>query len=260
LIRSREPLRFVAEWLPHAVVPSLSSLVELREGSRRGDAEGPVPEVELVAVGAPDLSRPAASESARGLGALPGAEQEIRALGELFGAGALALTGTRATEAAVRAAMPRGRYVHFATHALLDRRFPMSSSLVLSAGSDAADERDDGLLHGWEIFEVPALAAELVTLAGCETGRGAEWEGEGLIGLAQAFHYVGTPAVLASQWRVGDAWVGELTSAFYSELLAGRDPMQALAAAQRRMIARSHPYYWAAFTLFGVGEGSGRPR
>lgn len=48
-------------------------------------------------------------------------------------------------------------------------------ALVLSAGEDGAAERDDGLLHGWEILEIPTLAAELVTLAGCETGRGAEW-------------------------------------------------------------------------------------
>ncbi len=255
LIQSREPLKFFAEWMPHAVVPSLSSLVELRQER----AEKPRPELELVAAGAPDMESPEATERARRLGRLPGARQEIDDLEKIFGTGVLALTGEQATEPAVRDGMQRGRYVHFATHALLDRRFPMSSSLVLSVSETASVERDDGLLHGWEILENPPLAAELVFLAGCETGRGAEWEGEGLIGLAQAFHYAGAPAVLASQWRIGDDWAGELSRTFYGELLAGREPMLALAAAQRQMIAADgstmrHPYYWAALTLFGVGD------
>ena len=257
LVRSREPLRFVAEWKPHAVVPSLTSLVELREGQ----VDRPEPDLEWVAVGAPDLSNPT-SARARGLSALPGSQREIETLARLFGDRRVTLTGAEATEAATRAAMPRGRYVHFATHALLNRRFPMSSSLVLSSSRLDPTERDDGLLQGWEILEIPTLAAELVTLAGCETGRGAEWAGEGLIGLAQAFHYVGTPAILASQWRVGDAWVGALSEAFYRQLLAGESPMAALASAQRSLIASTagpnaamrHPYYWGAFTLFGVGE------
>ncbi len=256
LIRSREPLRFVAEWKPHAVVPSLSSLVELREEQ----ADRPEPELEWLGVGAPDLARSAPAR-ARGLGALPGSRRELETLAGLFGGMTMTLTGGAATEAAARAALPRGRYLHFATHALLNRRFPMSSSLVLSSG-DLETERDDGLLHGWEILGTSALAAELVTLAGCETGRGAEWAGEGLIGLAQAFHYAGTPAILASQWRVGDAWVGTLTEAFYRELLAGSRPMDALAAAQRRLIASAsgpeaamaHPFYGAAFTFFGVSD------
>ena len=252
LVHSREPLAFFAEWKPHAIVPSLTILADLATA----EVTRPRAEYDLVAVGDAQFDGSGRYGTLE-LDPLPGSRDEVEQIAELFATGNKVLLAGEATESAVRDLLPKARYVHFATHAILDRRFPLDSSLALALVDELTDQGDDGLMHAWEIMESPPLAAELVALAGCETGLGAEWAGEGLVGLTQAFHYLGVPDILASQWRVGDVWVGELTRPFYSGLRSGQLPMEALAYAQRRMIRSSnetlrHPFFWASFTLYGA--------
>ncbi len=254
LVVDRDTPQFLAELRPHTVVPSLTALAELGERL----VERTPPELALAAFGAPRFD--SGWEGSLDLRPLPGAGIEIERLDALFD-DSVALSGNQATETAARELLPRARFVHFATHALLDRRFPLDSSLALTASAE--EGADDGLLHGWEVLESPELSAELVSLAGCETGLGARWKGEGLVGLTQAFHYAGAPNVLASQWNVGDAWAGEMTARFYELLLEDLPPIEALARVQAEMIGaqssedaevKRHPFYWASFTLFGTGR------
>ena len=84
------------------------------------------------------------------------------------------------------------RYVHFATHGVLDSERPGLSSLVLSM-VDAQGKSQDGFLRANDIYNLK-LPAELVVLSACQTGLGKEIKGEGLVGLTRGFMYAGARA------------------------------------------------------------------
>ena len=65
-----------------------------------------------------------------GLRPLPHSREEIDGIAALFGANGRSYRGDAATEERVRAEAPGARYLHFATHGLLDPRSPLDSALV----------------------------------------------------------------------------------------------------------------------------------
>jgi CHAT domain-containing protein len=146
------------------------------------------------------------------------------------------------------------RYLHFATHGLLNDVRPELSGLVLSLVD--RDGRDvPGLLTASDVFNLE-LGADLVVLSGCRTALGKEVRGEGLIGLTRAFMYAGVPRVVASLWPVDDLTTAELMKGFYEGMLGPETlrPAAALRRAQARMARDprwSAPYYWAGFQLQG---------
>jgi len=145
------------------------------------------------------------------------------------------------------------RYVHFATHGLLDSERPGLSSLVLSM-VDAEGKPQDGFLRANDIYNL-RLPAELVVLSACQTGLGKEIKGEGLVGLTRGFMYAGAARVVVSLWSVNDKATADLMTKFYEKMLKqGQRPAAALRAAQVEMWkqkAWQSPYYWAAFTMQG---------
>ncbi|HSC16241.1 MAG TPA: CHAT domain-containing protein [Gammaproteobacteria bacterium] len=145
------------------------------------------------------------------------------------------------------------RIIHFATHGVIDTRYPDLSGLALS-GFDAAGTPTRGLLGLPDIYALD-LNADLVVLSACETAVGREIRGEGLLGLTQGFLYAGAKGVVASLWRVPDRATSELMQRFYDHLLRdGLRPADALRQAQLSIAAEprwSDPYYWSAFVLLG---------
>src|SRR5262249_10369987 len=94
------------------------------------------------------------------------------------------------------------RLIHFATHGVIDTRYPDLSALALS-GFDAAGAPTNGLLGLPDIYALH-LNADLVVLSACETALGRDIRGEGLLGLTQGFLYAGAKGVVASLWPVAD--------------------------------------------------------
>jgi CHAT domain-containing protein len=145
------------------------------------------------------------------------------------------------------------RYVHFATHGLLDSERPGLSSLVLSM-VDAQGKAQDGFLRANDVYNLK-LPAELVVLSACQTGLGKEVKGEGLIGLTRGFMYAGAARVVVSLWSVNDKATADLMTKFYQKMLKqGQRPAAALRSAQVEMWKQKQwqsPYYWAAFTMQG---------
>jgi CHAT domain-containing protein len=145
--------------------------------------------------------------------------------------------------------------VHLACHGLVDVRVPANSALALTPGPDA-----DGLLTIPEIFRL-RIPADLVVLSACETAKGKVYKAEGVIGLTRAFMMAGTPRVLCSLWNVDDAATQALMVRFY-ELWnpaegEGLPAAAALARAQDHVRSQEqwrHPYYWAAWVLWGLGD------
>jgi CHAT domain-containing protein/tetratricopeptide (TPR) repeat protein len=256
-----DPPVFLAEEKPLHSVLSATLYAELRRGRRPSPtAVGPLvafadPSVRPPAAGSrDDPAEPPMRRYSRGLARLPGARAEARALAELWGTDAHIYVGAAATEQRLRELPVRPRYLHFACHALLDRRFPLDSALALAAPAHPGNG-DNGLLQAWEIFERLRLDTDLVTLSACETGLGRDAGGEGLIGLTRAFQFAGARSILASLWAVSDGTTAELMERFYALLRAGRPKDLALQEAQRELLhsrgGAAHPVHWAAFTLSG---------
>jgi CHAT domain-containing protein/tetratricopeptide (TPR) repeat protein len=150
--------------------------------------------------------------------------------------------------------LDRYRYVHFATHGLINTSRPELSGIVLSLVDRKGGEQE-GFLSSLDIFNLK-LQAEVVVLSACRTALGKEVRGEGLVGLTRSFMYAGTPRVVASLWRVDDAATAELMKRFYQGMLGPRKlrPAAALREAQLAVAKQKRwqdPYYWAAFVLQG---------
>lgn len=178
--------------------------------------------------------------------ALPGARAEVEQLSRRFPAERrLALVGEQATEANAKRLSPGQTIVHFAVHGLIRDDRPWESALILAPGGG-----EDGWFKVPEIFGLD-LRTDLVTLSGCSTGLG-KLSGDGIVGLARALVYAGTPSVIVSQWDVSDLSTAYLMDRFYAGLVAGRGKAHSLRAAQLQTLERyAHPALWAAFVLVG---------
>jgi CHAT domain-containing protein len=147
------------------------------------------------------------------------------------------------------------RLIHFATHGLLDTRYPGRSGLVLSLINNRG-KAQDGYLRLKDIYQLK-LSADLVVLSACESALGKDLESEGMIGLTRAFLYAGSQRVVSSLWKVDDEATAELMKHFYRRLHKGASPGLALRGAQSDLATNPKnpewklPYYWAAFVLQG---------
>jgi len=233
-----------------AYVPSATVWTQLTERER------PEATQEFFAVGNPDFGTTNSLSNLRGttLEQLPFTEEEVDRIARLFPAGETrVLTGAGASESAVRGALADGsyRYVHFATHGLIDDDRPDYSALALSVGETAGE----GLLQASEIFNL-SINADLVVLSACETGLGQLIQGEGMVGLTRAFMYAGANSLVVSLWSVSDASTASLMQHFYDELIGeGASKAAALRSAKHRLLedaSTSHPFHWAPFVLNGA--------
>ena len=260
--------RYLVEWKPVWITLSATVYGELRQRRSRETVPDDTDEAPtLLAFGDPVLPRSGVRDDDTAdrqrsllhevteLRPLPAARDEVDRIATLFPGRAEVLVGARATEDRVKR-LAHVRYLHFATHAVLDDASPMDTALVLAAPA-SADERENGLLQAWEVEQL-RLNVDLVVLSACDSGLGRELRGEGLWGLTRAFQHAGARSVVASLWRVSDQATSALMVRFYDHLRAGRAKDEALRAAQIDLIegrvARrnvSMPYHWAAFQLYG---------
>ncbi|HWS89553.1 MAG TPA: CHAT domain-containing tetratricopeptide repeat protein [Pyrinomonadaceae bacterium] len=249
--------RFLLEEAAVAYAPSLTVLREMSRRRRQQDS-GEAPAT-LLALGNPLQGKGAGGGAALrggGLEALPEAEQEVKALGRLYGAArSRVYTGAEAREDRFKSEAGRARVLHFAAHGLVNNASPMYSHLALAAGGAG----EDGLLEAWELTRLD-LKADLAVLSACETARGRAAAGEGVIGLSWAMFIAGVPSIVVSQWKVESAGTRELMVNFHRGLISPTPKLtksEALRQAALKLLKNpetNHPFYWAGFVL--VGEGS----
>jgi CHAT domain-containing protein/lipopolysaccharide biosynthesis regulator YciM len=240
----------------HAISYAYSATV-LLQGLRRRRASPPD---EFVGF-APGFAEQAASAEVPR--PLPASRKEVTAVrglfakrqgffGGWFSGRSRVYLGRDATEGRLKSAgLERYRYVHLATHGVVDEEHPSLSRLLLGPESRSGE---DGVLYLGEVYNL-RLNADLVVLSACDTGGGRIARGEGIIGLTRGFLYAGASSLLVSLWPVSDAAAEGLVVDFYAGLLRGQPKAQALREAKLRTMGRNpeyaKPFYWASLVLVG---------
>lgn len=204
------------------------------------------------------------------------------------GIGVIPLTGGAATKQALTAQMPKVSYIHLATHGFFIReqkaagppvtgppagddplggryvqsaRNPLVESGVVLAGANrrgAPDtEADDGVLTAEELVGMDLSGCELIALSACETARGEEVAGQGVIGLRASILAAGGRSLLMSLWKVPDEATNRLMKEFYTNYWVRKmGKAEALRKAQEAVRDDpsrefSAPVNWAAWVLVG---------
>ncbi len=216
---------------------------------------------------APNVAGPAlAAGDVRGaaglhgpLAPLPGTRREVEAIRAAFPEGkVVTLLGAEAAEPRLFAEAKGARFLHLATHGLVDEGGRASLSALALTPPRLPEPGDDGFLTLGDLLERwrgRLDGAELVVLSACESHRGEIERDEGVLALPWGFCYAGARAVVASLWKVGDESTSLLMADFYKRLLSegARGPCEALHAA-RKALRRTHPdpHRWGAFVFVGA--------
>ena len=153
------------------------------------------------------------------------------------------------------------RFIHFATHGLVDAQVPQLSALVVGS-YDARGNPVDGAIRVADL-SLQTLTADVAVFSACDTALGGEVLSEGLVGIGSTTLARGARSVVASLWPVADEIGARLMTEFYQHLLRdSMSPPAALGAAMRSVVSRdasADPAVWAAFQVSVVALGPGLP-
>jgi len=153
------------------------------------------------------------------------------------------------------------RFIHIATHGIVDAQVPQLSALILGS-YDASGNVVDGAVRVADL-SLQTLKADVAVFSACDTALGRQVPSEGLVGISSTVLARGARAVVASLWPVSDEIGARLMTEFYRHLL--HDSMSApaaLGAAMRSVVSRdgsADPALWAAFQVSVVALGPGLP-
>jgi CHAT domain-containing protein len=183
------------------------------------------------AASSPEGARPGSGGRRPAFTPLPGTRRELVSLARVFSKAEL-LMGPEASEPnldqlAASDRLRAFRYLHFATHGVLDGQRPMRSALILAQdrltdplqAAQKGEALSEGRLTAERILRGWKLDAELVTLSACESGLGMHAGGEGYLGFSQALFRAGARGLVVSLWQVDDTATALLMARFYENLL-----------------------------------------
>lgn len=194
---------------------------------------------------------------------LPYTAVEARDIAALFPAGQVQeLLGTDATrERVLSLDWSKYRYIHLATHAVVDAEVPQLSAIVLGSYDSKGEIADRSVRVSDLALE--SLNADVVAFSACDTALGRQIPSEGLMGLGTTTLARGAHAVLASLWPVADEMGAQVMTEFYRHLLHdSASAPAALGAAMRSAVTHDRvadPALWAAFQVSVATLGGGRP-
>ncbi len=181
---------------------------------------------------------------------LPGAQAEAAVLQQRFPGQVTVLTGDRATHDAVLAALPAGRWAHFACHGTSDLDNPSASCLLLA-------DHQQRPLTVTDVARLRLDDAGLAFLSACSTARPGGRLADEAIHLASAFQLAGYRHVIATLWPIGDQQAVDITADIYTTLTAtGEDDVagavHAAVRRTRRLRGWDTPSAWASHIHAGA--------
>lgn len=272
-----EPLRYLVEDHAVAYLSSASLLKTLRESQARKQTKSPYPllafanpsyEDDPGAKGGDGTNRGLQTRAYReimpgGFPELPETEDEARAIKKLLKAPEQshplqikeAASRSRVFNLNQAAKLRNFRYLVFACHGIL----PGEVDRILQPALVLSHPEKDGYLTMSDVFCLQ-LNAELVSLSACNTGRGNEIKGEGVMGLTRAFMYSGTPAVSVTLWSVESESAKELNVGMYRFLTQKQGRAEALREIKLALLRGQkgeqyrHPFFWGPLVVFGDGQ------
>jgi CHAT domain-containing protein len=202
---------------------------------------------------------------------LPGTREEVKGIYQVLtgqpyspqpDGSVTVLLGEDATGPRLAEAAKGTRYLHLATHGLVEPgQNAIYSSVVLSQPEVMTPE-DTGLLTLQDLFDHwwgRLAGTELVVLSACDS-EGLDERGsnstadEGVFGLPWGFMYAGSPAVVASLWEVQDVSTAELMKKFYQDMKSSpsTNKLSAFTAARKQLKQDyPEPFFWAPFIYLG---------
>ena len=199
-----------------------------------------------LVIGMPTLASAVASRFAP----LPDADREAQSVASRFRRAHL-LVGTKVTSLMIRQELPHSDVFHFAGHALSGIK---QSGLVLASPPDSDESISEPRILSASDLEATLLQRlQLVVLSACASAE-AEKGFTGPDTLVRGFLRAGVPHVVASRWPVDSHTTERMMAEFYTHLFQGQPSTTALQQATNSVSknpATSHPYYWAAFAVYG---------
>ena len=252
------------------MLPSVSSLRALRSFGQA--AQAPVP---FLGIGDPELGgprlkrrRPMMSDGVdvalvRQLTPLPETAGELEAMSKtLEGKSNEIITAGSATLSTVeKLPVNRFRVVAFATHGLRTAELAGLTEPALVLTPDSSVAGDNGLLRASEIAQMH-FNADWVVLSACNTAApDGSPEGESLSGLAKAFFYAGTRAILVSHWPVNSLASVQLTTVAVglASNSAKMGKAEALQRAMLQLLDHGKPFFLPPYDV-GALRRRGRER
>jgi CHAT domain-containing protein len=218
----------------------------------------------------------AEGEQTVGLKSLPGAEAEIKSIGDLLttdGWNSKTYVRGEANETTVRSAI-NPTILHIATHGYFGeqgaviKQLESNTNPLFKSGLYFANVNDtykayqnggstisfnDGILTAYEAMSLSLENTRLVVLSACESGLGDVKNGEGVYGLQRAFMVAGARNLITSIVKVEDQATKELMVTFYQNLSISDQIGESMRKAQ---IAIKNKYIkaniWGAFMLIGT--------
>ncbi|MDQ6614191.1 MAG: CHAT domain-containing protein [Actinomycetota bacterium] len=151
---------------------------------------------------------------------LPGADEEVRQLAELYPE-AQSLTGSEATASAVMSALSRAEIAHLAAHGRFRSDSPLFSSVLLA----------DGPLTVYDLERL-RRGPRTVVLAACDAAVSAVRTGDELLGTAAALIGLGVRSVVAPVMPVPDGSTAPFMIALHRRIQLGETPAEALVTAR----------------------------
>lgn len=128
---------------------------------------------------------------------------------------------------------------------------------LLLARSDSQNHSaatDTAILDGNGVASLNLSNIQLAVFSACSTAKD-ENAGEGSAeSLVNLFLRAGVSQVMATRWNVDSRITAKFMQIFYDNLLSGASVISSVRSAELQLRTNAetrHPYYWAAFTVFG---------
>lgn len=238
--RETDTIHYLIEKAPISYLSSASLLKILRDAKKRRVKTARYP---LLAFANPNYE-------SSGFSPLPNTASEAKEIAKFFKLSTLQLGEQASVEKVFefnkKERLDDYKYLLFATHGVIpgESNVINQPALVLSHPNL---KKEEGLLTMANVFDLQ-LNAKLVSLSACNTGRGEQERGEGVMGLTRAFMYAGTPTVAVTLWEVNTYSTEQLNVDFFEQLSKGKKPAKALQTVKLKMLSGDnekyrHPYY-----------------
>ena len=180
---------------------------------------------------------------------------EVKEIGKILGSDSTVYTDAKATESLAKQSLRQKKYIHFATHGVLNYSDYSESYLKLLPDKDTSGG-NNGKLTMREIQRLGITDCNMVILSACQTAVSKQLVNGWNISPANSFLVSNVKTVVASLWKVADEPTSLLMEYFYENLSQPKsmEKAEALRQAQIRLSQDArfrHPNYWGAFVLYG---------